>query len=67
MDKNAIKKYAADERVQELLKKIQGLNNKIAEVTGNVSQEKLAEYGIGLNEVKSYEVDMDFFNSLNDD
>lgn len=27
---------------------------------------KLAEYGIGLNEVKSYEVDMDFFNSLND-
>ncbi len=28
---------------------------------------KLAEYGIGLNEVKSYEVDMDFFNSLNDD
>lgn len=28
---------------------------------------KLAEYGIGLNEVKSYEVDMDFFNSLNDE
>lgn len=27
---------------------------------------KLAEYGIGLNEVKSYEVDMDFFNSLDD-
>lgn len=25
---------------------------------------KLAEYGIGLNEVKSYEVDEDFFNSL---
>lgn len=25
---------------------------------------KLAQYGIGLNEVKSYEVDMDFFNSL---
>ncbi len=29
--------------------------------------DKLAEYGIGLNEVKSYEVDMDFFNSLSDD
>lgn len=28
---------------------------------------KLAEYGIGLNEVKSYEVDMDFFNSLDDE
>ena len=28
---------------------------------------KLAEYGIGLNEVKSYEVDMDFFNALNDE
>ena len=28
---------------------------------------KLAKYGIGLNEVKSYEVDMDFFNSLNDE
>lgn len=28
---------------------------------------KLAEYGIGLNEVKSYEVDEDFFNSLMDD
>lgn len=28
---------------------------------------KLAEYGIGLNEVKSYEIDMDFFNSLNDE
>lgn len=28
---------------------------------------KLAEYGIGLNEVKSYEVDLDFFNSLNDE
>lgn len=28
---------------------------------------KLAQYGIGLNEVKSYEVDMDFFNSLNDE
>ena len=28
---------------------------------------KLAEYGIGLSEVKSYEVDMDFFNSLNDE
>ena len=27
---------------------------------------KLAEYGIGLNEVKSYEVDEDFFNSLID-
>lgn len=27
---------------------------------------KLAEYGIGLNEVKSYEVDEDFFNSLNE-
>lgn len=25
---------------------------------------KLAEYGIGLNEVKSYEIDEDFFNSL---
>lgn len=25
---------------------------------------KLAEYGIGLNEVKSYEVDVDFFNTL---
>lgn len=25
---------------------------------------KLAEYGIGLNEIKSYEVDEDFFNSL---
>lgn len=25
---------------------------------------KLAEYGIGLNEVKSYEVDIDFFNTL---
>ena len=29
--------------------------------------DKLAEYGIGLNEVKSYEIDMDFFNSLNDE
>jgi len=28
---------------------------------------KLAEYGIGLNEVKSYEIDMDFFNSLNEE
>lgn len=28
---------------------------------------KLAEYGIGLNEVKSYEIDEDFFNSLNED
>ena len=28
---------------------------------------KMAEYGIGLNEVKSYEVDMDFFNSLDDE
>lgn len=28
---------------------------------------KLAEYGIGLNEIKSYEIDMDFFNSLNDE
>ena len=28
---------------------------------------KLAEYGIGLNEVKSYEVDLDFFNSLDDE
>jgi restriction system protein len=27
---------------------------------------KLAEYGIGLNEVKSYEVDEDFFNTLNE-
>ena len=27
---------------------------------------KLAEYGIGLNEVKSYEVDEDFFNSLSE-
>lgn len=27
---------------------------------------KLAEYGIGLNEVKSYEIDEDFFNSLSD-
>lgn len=27
---------------------------------------KLAEYGIGLNEVKSYEVDEEFFNSLNE-
>ena len=27
---------------------------------------KLAEYGIGLTEVKSYEVDEEFFNSLND-
>lgn len=26
--------------------------------------DKLAEYGIGLNEVKSYEIDEDFFNSL---
>lgn len=26
---------------------------------------KLAEYGVGLNEVKSYEVDEDFFNTLN--
>lgn len=25
---------------------------------------KMAEYGIGLNEVKSYEIDEDFFNSL---
>ena len=28
--------------------------------------DKLAEYGIGLNEVKSYEVDEDFFNTLNE-
>ena len=28
--------------------------------------DKLAEYGIGLNEVKSYEIDEDFFNSLNE-
>lgn len=28
---------------------------------------KLAEYGIGLNEVKSYEIDEDFFNSLVED
>ena len=27
---------------------------------------KLAEYGIGLNEVKSYEVDEEFFNTLNE-
>jgi len=27
---------------------------------------KLAEYGIGLNEVKSYEIDEDFFNSLSE-
>ena len=27
---------------------------------------KLAEYGIGLNEVKSYEVDEDFFNTLDE-
>ena len=26
--------------------------------------DKLAEYGIGLNEVKSYEIDEDYFNSL---
>lgn len=25
---------------------------------------KLAQYGIGLKEVKSYEIDEDFFNSL---
>lgn len=29
--------------------------------------DKLAEYGIGLNEVKSYEVDESFFESLNED
>lgn len=28
---------------------------------------KLAEYGIGLNEVKSYEIDEDFFNSLEEE
>lgn len=28
---------------------------------------KLAEYGIGLNEVKSYEIDEDFFNSLTEE
>ena len=28
--------------------------------------DKLAEYGIGLHEVKSYEIDEDFFNSLLD-
>lgn len=28
---------------------------------------KLAEYGIGLNEVKSYEIDEGFFNSLDED
>jgi len=27
---------------------------------------KLDEYGIGLNEVKSYEIDEDFFNSLSE-
>jgi len=27
---------------------------------------KMAEYGIGLNEVKSYEIDEDFFNSLSE-
>ena len=26
--------------------------------------DKLAEYGIGLREIKSYEIDEDFFNSL---
>ena len=26
-----------------------------------------AEYGIGLNEVKSYEIDEDFFNSLEEE
>ena len=36
----AIKENAADERVQELLKKIQGLNNKIAEVTGIMNRYK---------------------------
>lgn len=36
----AIKENAADERVQELLKKIQGLNNKIAEVTGLMNRYK---------------------------
>lgn len=36
----AIKGNAADERVQELLKKIQGLNNKIAEVTGIMNRYK---------------------------
>lgn len=35
-----IKENAADERVQELLKKIQGLNNKIAEVTGIMNRYK---------------------------
>lgn len=28
---------------------------------------KMAEYGIGLNEVKSYEIDEDFFNSLEEE
>lgn len=28
---------------------------------------KLAEYGIGLHEVKSYEIDEDFFNSLEEE
>lgn len=36
----AIKENAADERVQELLKKIQSLNKKIAEVTGIMNRYK---------------------------
>ena len=39
----------------------------IFDAVGLINPTERTEYGIGLNEVKSYEIDEDFFNSLEEE